>query len=624
MKTKGISFWEQNIERFVIGLALIVCVAIVAMQFIGEPNAVQIGSTMVSPGAVDQQLIDRAKEVERELDSTSSHSFGDAAKPVFGRFDERLNAPVVPAPSMVVTAPRLGIGSGIVVDVDRPYVEAVVPTPTEIHVAQHFDTIAPEVVESTPGLSMVIGSAPPFDLTWNTVSGRFDIASLLQQYANGGANGEAALLLAWYNNRIDFIDLKLFRQELVNGQWSEERMIDPMPGGFSFRSELKDRKIDDAVRNWVLETSASPATRASIIQPAFYLTLTESWVRPGAVAVAGAGGAQQQAAADDPAAELRIERERLLKQIAAIDARLKAAGCPPEAPPETTTQPEKPPPPSRSGGGGAASPGSGIGESSGGQGLRDPSGGAANAACKSDWARKKRLRTQLDRLDAEIERLTGQVQVKPVEVVDAVVEPETVIDIWAHDLEIEPGKTYRYRMAIEVYNPLFGRKLSLIPAQQPLAEKFSNASEPSEWSEASTAQPPLLMYVTRAMPSSPNTMGMAHGQATAEVYRFHNGRWWLDTFPVTPGDRIGGVKTPRGGSPVDYSTDWFVLDIAPSLGGEDERSGLAATVLLQRMSDPAQVEWRVPGDEANNEQRRALNRRVRLADLGGEGLAMLP
>ena len=70
-------------------------------------------------------------------------------------------------------------------------------------------------------------------------------------------------------------------------------------------------------------------------------------------------------------------------------------------------------------------------------------------------------------------------------------QEESVIQIWAHDITIEPGRTYRYRFTVELYNPFFARKLDLIKEQHDLAESITLASQTSEWSMAEEAIPRL-------------------------------------------------------------------------------------------------------------------------------------
>ena len=63
MKTKGITVWEKHAEKFVLGIAFAAAVGFTAMQFIGEPNAVQTSAGEIAPGDIDEVLQARAEQL---------------------------------------------------------------------------------------------------------------------------------------------------------------------------------------------------------------------------------------------------------------------------------------------------------------------------------------------------------------------------------------------------------------------------------------------------------------------------------------------------------------------------------------------------------------------------------
>ncbi len=250
-----------------------------------------------------------------------------------------------------------------------------------------------------------------------------------------------------------------------------------------------------------------------------------------------------------------------------------------------------------------------------------PSKSANQAHCKSLWADRRRVEQRLAKVDAELKRLGEQApeQEEPKVEAPVVVEKEPeIINIWAHDLSVVPGKTYRYRMTVEVYNPLFARKPELPEAQKSLADQFVLVSESSDWTQPLVVEPPLRLFVTNAQPPNTGALGgIGVGSAVAEVFRFHNGRWWQESFRVQPGDRIGGEKAAKGGSAVDYTTDWFVLDVVEVLApdrSELERN-FGATVVLQSLNAPETTTVRSPRDDYASAERRRLLDEVQLAEL---------
>lgn len=127
------------------------------------------------------------------------------------------------------------------------------------------------------------------------------------------------------------------------------------------------------------------------------------------------------------------------------------------------------------------------------------------------------------------------------------------LNITAHDLTGEPGKTYRYRVRVGMLNPLYHLE-NLQPEQR--AEQYNKLmlySEPSEWTDAIEIDKPQYFFVARA-----TAQPLA---ATVEVFRFHDGQWYMNEFSVEPGGLIGGE--------VEIETEIIVADAS---GGEEERT----------------------------------------------------
>ena len=106
--------------------------------------------------------------------------------------------------------------------------------------------------------------------------------------------------------------------------------------------------------------------------------------------------------------------------------------------------------------------------------------------------------------------------------------------------------------------------------------------------------------------------------------RLRGRRRWARTLRVGRGDGGGALVSPRRGrgaegpaaKPVDFGTDWFVLDIIATIGAS--RSGLgdqtASKVLLQCLSTGVVAPPRDPRDEAADLDREYLKDEVEAAD----------
>lgn len=134
--------------------------------------------------------------------------------------------------------------------------------------------------------------------------------------------------------------------------------------------------------------------------------------------------------------------------------------------------------------------------------------------------------------------------------------------VWFHDDTVEPGKTYRYRLRVKLWNRYVAHTRAL---KKP--EDARLAVIAGEWSEPSAA-------VTAAAPTNFFVVGPKTGtsQASVEVFRFFKGEWLKKGFEVGVGDRVGD-KVKEFPTPdfdddlkpkkqdVDFSTDAVVLDI---------------------------------------------------------------
>ena len=115
-----------------------------------------------------------------------------------------------------------------------------------------------------------------------------------------------------------------------------------------------------------------------------------------------------------------------------------------------------------------------------------------------------------------------------------------------HDANVEPGKTYRYRIRYKVKNPIFAAPNF---AQNPaMAQEFAIVSPYSEWT--SQFKVPELVNFFVATSKSPNA-----NTVRFDVFTWDQGQTKQSTFTVGPGDLVGGVR--QG---IDFLTEWTVVD----------------------------------------------------------------
>ncbi len=145
-------------------------------------------------------------------------------------------------------------------------------------------------------------------------------------------------------------------------------------------------------------------------------------------------------------------------------------------------------------------------------------------------------------------------------------EPESrKLKVWAHDLSIEPGKTYRYRIVVTVLNPLYRQKR--VAEEQREANYDLIALGPDEneltaspWSKPVTVDQQHYFFMVKGSTQT----------ARVEVWHVYNGQWYNKEFEVRPGDPIGQkvMMTVAGNQEVelDMNVGRIVVDLVQSAG----------------------------------------------------------
>ena len=635
MKTKGISFWEQHIEHFVLGGALVFLLAFIAWQAISDPNKVEQGNRTVGPGEIDELLVAKAEEVRGRLsdDAAPGVEIPDH-EPMEERLAELLDASVSGRPRLVALAPEADFGEdfGASTDEDVTYAVPEPPAPVTIIARQDFDALADGVLDDYPDLQELF-PAEPYDVSFVTVAAMLPLDSARDAYANPGGDGDRVIPTNWYGGRINVLDVRLEREEYVDGTWSNQMTLDNPPGFESLRETIA-AGLDSRERDEILEQLGMGGQRA-ILQPAFYPLKLDTWSEPDprdeAAGMIDESMTKEQQLIASKRRELGKQQKLRQKKIATA----KADGCSIDEnrglrPRDESADEDRKPGrdrPGRDGGGTTGRRGGGGGGAPPGTGGLDRTGGSGSGRSLEEMQRKcdklQRAVTGINEkirgLQADLEELTGELVDDEGDVTEETMDGEE-IRIWAFDIQAEAGHTYRYRFVVDYYNPFFGRRLNLVEDQDALAETVFLRAEPSAWTAPITAILPMKVFVTKAYGSDSRKAGrLGMGMATAEVYRFYGGRWWMQDFQVQPGDRVGAVEEVDGGDEIDYGSDWFVLDILDVVDpANDDQS---ATVTLQNLRDESMIVVHDPAIDLDDSERDELRDKIREAEAAVAGLA---
>ena len=193
--------------------------------------------------------------------------------------------------------------------------------------------------------------------------------------------------------------------------------------------------------------------------------------------------------------------------------------------------------------------------------------------------------------------------------------PEALIDrdtlrVWTSDLKAKSGSTYRYRMRVVVSNPLYGRELPV--GQRELAGRIGLVSDWSPWSEPIKIDTRQYFFLVGAQ-SKP-----APGDATVEVFRYHNGGWRDEQFSVRPGDPIGAereISVQGELESVDFGTGFIVVDLDFDYHSTGDPGAFDQKTALLLYSDGEQMAARVLRQDRDNPKRRQLMDSAKRMDL---------
>jgi hypothetical protein len=142
------------------------------------------------------------------------------------------------------------------------------------------------------------------------------------------------------------------------------------------------------------------------------------------------------------------------------------------------------------------------------------------------------------------------------------------IKVWAHDLTVQPGRTYRYRVVVYVLNPLF--RQSRVAVEQRAENEHKIAIGPSEeelaaapWTDPVQVDPEYHFFLIGG--------NAASQEASIEAWRLYNGTWRkLEFGGLEPGDLIGGSGTvtdeKTGQMKLDMEIGALVVDVTPVSG----------------------------------------------------------
>ncbi len=585
-KKSSISFIELHLEKGLLGLTVAFMVFMVVRYLVFEPNKVEFDGQRLGPRELDEALVRKADELSRAVQQAAPEKpdvpeyARQLEESVKGGLFRALDGDSPPLPQVLTVAPRFGQPlPGIEEGMEIDDVVVVTPLPPVSVVAETGISLAYR--RSPPLLTGALDAEPaeatdeedePVELSWVTVSGYF---SLEEQQAAMMDSGYAG-----YRAKPYLVGVEAQRQEITaSGEFSEwvdvapakaiPRVNVPVPE-FDEKGQLANQADLDAAFDTIRRL------QPDIMQPTFYaVEAGDEWTIPPL-----------------PGYEAGVEEEEAEPVEAAAEVGPSRA---------VTRAPRAAPPPAPAGGrtsrGGLRGAGANpfvrqpqaTPKTDGRKEILDDLRAARKAARDKDWDEAARLANAIinnssarstDRAAArkivrDAEKARAQEEKRaagrgarstgvptPVRV-PFVTSPESEQEpaVWFHDDSVEPGKTYRYRLRVALWNRYVGRPAALRDPTQ-----ANQSVLRGEWSAPTapiTVAPKQRFFVRGPVFGEP--------AATVEVYAWHQGYWLKQDFKVRVGDAIGGpveTRTPELGEDdrpkrqeIDFSTGAVVLDL---------------------------------------------------------------
>ncbi len=520
MSNKGGNFFEKHVEKMVLAVVGLICLWLLVTHVLISPSAVKLGNRQLGPGDVDYWIRERAVQLADRLKDDPKPA--PVRDPCYPRLDHLL-ASAVSIDEQLVTwlGPR-----NIPPNLDkREYNLPLVGRLTDVLV-EHFRAVAyVPTVEIGADKAYEESTSEPNDIDFVTVEAKFDVGQLYRAFRESFAGQEVRE--EWRDPCLAkpvFAAVQLQRQErLADGSWSEwqgvpRARIDHRRDRFEIIEDVAHLPAGGVkVRRLQFD---EPTVMIDLLQPEAYriASADEEWFPPSIhieyVKFRAEVEAQERRDAKEEEKKEREQRDR-------YGSRGGTGGLEMEFGPVGSGRYSE-----RT----ARDRGRGQGGWRGGyeeerlpvrtapadrrrKVSRSGKGPDASKPTSADDFYKALKEMLIDKR-ADISKMR-----KP-------------LVLWAHDDTVQPGKTYRYRIRLGVFNPIadtnwFSEQDEALRNRVVLWSGFAQVGDPVEIPER------LYFF--------PISVQEAVKKVTVQVSKYVLGRWRSKPFPVRQGEVIGRV-----------------------------------------------------------------------------------
>ncbi len=636
MPANELSFFQKHTEKIALALGVAVLAGAGATQFLlGEPNAVEIDGQQVAPGAIADQVRSQVDRLEGKLNSGKEQIKAFVAPAYNENFIKLYDRQIADGPLRGVITDG-GLDARLAV-VDSPdYPTKVLPSPpvaTDMVIKIGHGVLAgPNDAREraqVDALRQIIGDHRPSDFPYVSVRGTFPIATYRERLENAGSNDAQRIDESLWSRRMTVTAVYLLREQWnpALGQWGNLKIIRPLPGQLGLLPEDRpqfSREEADGLERQITER------QQEIRQISFPRLLNGPWTPPDSDnRVFTAAELKQKADLEKELVGLRKRLDRLQNPGAGGQTRRGA----------TRT---------RTGRGGDdddedGGDDGGFGNTYGGAApATTPRGGRAGRTGRSTLADREQEKKQrqidglLKRINEKQTLLNNLLGVDDEGLGEAALSgndayfgdededagfgagaygaygapggqgrgveqgPEE-LRVWAHDVTGVPGETYRYKLVVSMFNPLY-RQTRL--TRQQLKENYDRVAigpdkaelDAAPWSPPVTVAPKYFYFATSG--------NKDEKRAEFEVWTIYNGVWESGSFPEVPGNEIGGLAATAAPGGVQMNVGKILLDIdAVSTSGAGG-SVQIRTLLLDQAT--GEIESRLVSEDRRSETREKL------------------
>lgn len=511
MRRKGINVIEQHVEKVVLGVVALVLLLVLAVQFLGGPTQVEVDRNRLTPDRAYNPLQDRARTLLAGMDSREPDLPERPTVSLSNAWQDAISAPVGPATQIASLGRARGPGAvaGAQVDEDR-IGEGVyrfpvdVPAPRAVRGVAFPFTLHPREIVANRELAAAVGDNQPFDIFAVTVEGSFSGLELREMFRTDPDpdNPESrAIPREWWDNNIAVMRVEVERADGLdeNGEPINLVTIGHLPGREAPLEAVGDRSMSGEEHQERIRDAEALAGR--IMRPTFFRAAAgEPWMPP--------SGFELLASIDQNASQI----QRRVRELEGVRDNIRRAERDLEA---QRTAPR-----------------------TGGQTEQDRRR-TLEERLQGFQAQEQRIIIEMER-DFHVDERGRALPVRPAQfsAADALLLDSADAKMWVHDIDVEPGRSYIYRMRAVINNPLFGQRSSLHEDQRQYATQPELVGRWSSWSQPVQVDRRAYFFVTSATEGDQTGAGPS---AQVEVYGFYYGYWRRSRLSIQPGDRIAGA-----------------------------------------------------------------------------------